>query len=102
MWKDRIPRGVGWIIATACLASLMTTATAGSFTRGCAARDLQLSKLIEDHENAKVISAQRTTEAMLTMMHARMVCHEGRVIDALALYDGIGRMMERSSILSER
>ena len=45
-------------------------ASAGSFTRGCAARDLEILRLIED---------------------ARMVCHAGRVLDAIALYDGIAR-----------
>jgi hypothetical protein len=102
MSQYRIPRGLGWAIAAACLASLMSTATAGSFTRGCAARDLQLSKLIEESEEANAVSAQKTTDAMMTMMYARIVCHEGRVVDALVLYDGVSEMMAGSSLLSER
>jgi hypothetical protein len=28
---------------------------------------------------------------MLSMLEARIVCHEGRVIDAMALYDSISQ-----------
>ena len=74
-------------LAAVCLGTLATTATAGSFTRGCAARDMQVLMLIEERESA--ISAQESTDAIMTMLHARIVCHEGRVLDALALYDDI-------------
>jgi len=47
--------------------------------------------LIEERESASAISAQESTDAIITMLHARMVCHEGRVLDALALYDGIAQ-----------
>jgi hypothetical protein len=76
-------------LAAVCLGTLTTTATAGSFTRGCAARDMQVLMLIEERESASAISAQESTDAIITMLHARMVCHEGRVVDALALYDDI-------------
>ena len=76
-------------LAAVCLGTLTTTATAGSFTRGCAARDMHVLMLIEERESASAISAQESTDAIITMLHARMVCHEGRVLDALALYDDI-------------
>jgi hypothetical protein len=63
--------------------------TAGSFTRGCAARDLQILKLIEERENTNAISAERLSDAMLTMMNARMICYDGHVVDALAIYDSV-------------
>jgi hypothetical protein len=68
-----------------------TSAQAGSFTRGCAARDMQILKLIEDRESANAISAQKLSEALKTMMNARVVCHEGYVMDALAIYDAIAK-----------
>jgi hypothetical protein len=68
--------------------SVMThAAAAGSFTRGCAARDLQLLTVIEEQENAGSIPAEKISEALLEMMNARIVCHQGRVLDALAIYD---------------
>jgi hypothetical protein len=78
------------------LGTLTTPAAAGSFTRGCAARDMQVLMLIEEHESASTISVQESSDAIIAMLHARMVCHEGRVLDAFALYDDIaGRLTVR-------
>jgi hypothetical protein len=73
------------------LATLTTTATAGSFTRGCAARDMQILMLIEDREAASAGSPGKLHDAMLKMLRARILCHEGYVLDALAIYDGIAQ-----------
>ena len=78
-------------LAVVCLGALTTTAIAGSFTRGCAARDMQVLMLIEQRESVSDISTEQSTEAIIAMLDARMVCHEGRVLDALALYDGIAQ-----------
>jgi hypothetical protein len=64
-------------------------AAAGSFTRGCAARDLQLLIVIEEQELTGSISAEKISEALLEMMHARIVCHQGQVLDALAIYNAV-------------
>ena len=42
------------------------------------------------------------TAAMLTMMHARNVCHGGYVVDALAIYEGIIQSITPSPVLSSR
>src|SRR5712691_3987125 len=76
-------------VAALCLGAMSAGATAGSFTRGCAARDLQILKLIEERESANAISAEKLSDAVLTMMHARIVCYQGRVMDALAIYDDV-------------
>jgi len=60
-------------------------ASGGTFTRGCAARDMQIMMLIE----ASGISPQAKNDAVRTIMHARVMCFEGQVVDALALYDNI-------------
>jgi hypothetical protein len=70
---------------------MINSANARSFTRGCAARDLQILMLIEERESANAISAERLSDAMVKMMHARMVCYEGHVVDALAIYDSVAR-----------
>jgi hypothetical protein len=82
-------RPTSWMLATV-IVSVMTHATAaGSFTRGCAARDLQLLIVIEEQELTGSISAEKISEALLEMMHARIVCHQGQVLDALAIYNAV-------------
>jgi len=75
--------------AVLCLGAMIAATAAGSFTRGCAARDLQILMLIEERENTNAVSAERLNEAMLTMMNARMVCSDGHEADALTMYDTI-------------
>src|SRR5438552_8171217 len=87
-------------VAAICLSTSSAIASAGSFTRGCAARDMQVLMLIEARESAAAISTQKSTDAIRAIMHARMVCHAGQVLDALGLYDGITRSLE--PVLSER
>ena len=62
-------------VATAALSlgAMINGTTAGSFTRGCAARDLQILMLIEQREEANAISAERLSDAM----DARMICYDG-------------------------
>jgi hypothetical protein len=102
MRKIRTQNGIRWALAAVCLAALTSGAIAASFTRSCAARDMQLLKLIEERENADAISAEKSTDALLTIMHARMVCFEGRVLDALAIYDGISQSVAPNPLLSDR
>ena len=78
-----------WVIAAIGVGMMLDGATAGSFTRGCAARDLQILFLIEEQEAAGSVPAERLSDALNEMMHARIVCHEGRVLDALAIYDAV-------------
>ena len=85
----RIFRPTRWMLATIVFGVMTHAAAAGSFTRGCAARDLQLLTVIEEQENAGSIPAEKISEALLEMMHARIVCHQGRVLDALAIYDAV-------------
>jgi hypothetical protein len=71
------------------MGAMISGTAAGSFTRGCAARDLQILMLIEQREETNAISAERLSDALVTMMNARMICYDGHVVDALAIYDGV-------------
>ena len=82
-------RPIPWMLATVVVSVMTHAAAAGSFTRGCAARDLQLLTVIEEQELTGSISAEKISEALLEMMHARIVCHQGQVLDALAIYDAV-------------
>ena len=76
-------------VATLCLCAVIKPTTAGSLTRGCAARDLQILMAIEEKENTNAVSAERLSDAMITMMSARMMCYDGHEADALRTYDSI-------------
>jgi hypothetical protein len=82
-------RPTSWMLATVVVGVMTHAAAAGSFTRGCAARDLQLLTVIEEQELTGSIPAEKISEALIEMMHARIVCHQGRVLDALAIYDAV-------------
>src|SRR5262249_61729752 len=76
-------------VVALCLGAMINGAAAGSFTLSCAARDLQIPKLIEERENTGAISAERLSDTMVTMMNARTMCYGGQVVDALAMYDRV-------------
>ena len=96
MRKHLLNCSVQVALAALCLGAVINSTTAGSFTRGCAARDLQILMLIEERESTNAISAERLSDALLTMMNARMVCYEGHVVDALAIYDSVARSLAAS------
>jgi hypothetical protein len=85
-------------IAALCLGAMINGTIAGSFTRGCAARDLQILMLIEERESTNAISAEKLSDALATMMNARMICYDGHVVDALAIYDGVARSLTPSNL----
>jgi hypothetical protein len=58
--------------------------------------------LIEDRESTRAVSADQLRDAMLSIMHARIVCHGGHVLDALAIYDGIAQNITPQPALSGR
>jgi hypothetical protein len=82
-------------IAAVCLGTVTNgMAAGGAFTRGCAARDMQIMLMLEVSPS----SSQELNDAVLAMIDARMMCFEGQVIDALALYDSIAeRLMVAAS-----
>ena len=98
MRKHLLNSSVRSAAAALCLGAVSSNTIAGSFTRGCAARDLQILMLIEERENASAISAERLSDAMLTILDARMICHEGRVIDALAIYDRVAESLAGNNL----
>jgi hypothetical protein len=59
------------------------------FAPACAAKEVPSLTLIEEHGAAGDVSAERLSNAGMTLYRARSVCHAGRVGEALALYDSI-------------
>ena len=84
------------ISSMALIAVLLGTATSslaggGSFTRGCAARDMQVLMMVEQLDSGNDLAAQQMNEVMSELFDARMVCLSGRVLDALVIYDSVAR-----------
>ena len=86
----------------AVLVGMVTNSTAGggSFTRGCAARDMQILMMMEQRDI--VIAAQELNEVLTTIFDARMVCFEGRVLDALEIYDNLAQRIASERIFFGR
>jgi len=82
-----------WIITLACLcagAGIAKTADRLHTTAAeCAARDVKLITLIEDRGEAQDIASDQLAEMAFTMLRARQTCHDGRIADALAIYDSV-------------
>jgi hypothetical protein len=93
MHKNRFGYSVRWGLVSVFLWTMIDSTIAGSFTRGCAARDLQVLMLIEERESSHAVPAEKLSDAMLLVLEARMVCYEGRVMDAMALYDSIAQSL---------
>jgi hypothetical protein len=55
----------------------------------CALKEVKVITLIEDHGDAGDLPSDSLGDAGLAMLRARLACYEGRVGEALALYDGI-------------
>ena len=102
MSKNLSRHFVLFALASVHLCTMINSTTAGSFTRGCAARDLQILMVIEERENTDAVSAEKLSDAMLAMLEARLVCYAGRVTDAMALYDSIVQGITPDTFLSVR
>jgi hypothetical protein len=79
---------IGYCVAVAAISLGTVTngmADGGTFTRGCAGHEMQIKMMLEGGD----ISAQERKDATSTMVDARLMCLDGYVMDALALYDGI-------------
>jgi hypothetical protein len=65
-------------------------------------RELQVLMRIEEREGTNAVPADKLGDAMFAMLQARIVCHEGHVMDAMALYDSIAQGVTPNTMLSAR
>lgn len=75
-------------------------AASSSIAPLCAARDLDVITLIEQHGIAEDIAPDRLAKASMAMLAAREVCEAGRTEKAVALYDDIIGSLD--SMVSQR
>ena len=60
-----------------------------SFALICAEREVQVITLLEDHADAQLLSSDTLGAAGLTRMEAQSTCYQGRIVEAVGIYDGI-------------
>jgi hypothetical protein len=61
----------------------------GPFATVCALKEIKVITLIEDHGAAADLPSNKLSDAGLAMLRARLACYDGRVAEAVALYDEI-------------
>jgi hypothetical protein len=70
-------------------AGKMADEAAASFASICADREVQVVTLIEDHARAVDPSSDALSAAGFARLQAQAACYDGRVAEAVAMYDGI-------------
>lgn len=80
----------------------MAQAPVGPFAEACALKEVTVITLIEDHGAAQDVPADRLGEAGITMLNARGACYEGRVSEAIALYESILALGPVASLREQR
>ncbi len=96
MRKHLLNCSVHVAVAALCLGAMVNGTAAGSFTRACAARDLQILMMIEERESTSAISPEKLSDAIFMMMDVRMICNEGHETDALAIYETVAKSLAPS------
>jgi hypothetical protein len=88
----RLCATTGIIVAT-CAACAVAGATGSEEDTAlapiCAEREVQVITLLEDHALAQVLASDKLGEAGLARLEAQMTCYQGRVAEAVSIYDRI-------------
>jgi hypothetical protein len=90
---------IGYFLCVATVS--LATATAaqaggGMFARGCASRDIQVMLMLE----TSGMSPHQLDDAMRILVHARIMCFDGQIMDALALYEHLAQSVTSAWVLS--
>ena len=90
--RFRDPRMLLALVLGVCLAtatSAMGQQQEQKLAQECAVMDIKVVTLIEEHGDAGDLPTDRLASAGMAMMRARSLCYQGRVGEALALYQSI-------------
>jgi hypothetical protein len=79
------------LVAAVLLSAGINTGTAGEnvFLSACAERDLRIVMLLEHTEGTNDVAPDKLARVFFTVMAARNACAEGRIAEAIVLYDGV-------------
>ncbi len=87
--ERRLLPALALVASLAMTVSTMAQGQAGQLARECALKEIAVITLIEDHVAAEDLPAVRLGNAGQAMLQARAACYDGRVGEALALYESI-------------
>jgi hypothetical protein len=85
----RIGAATGIIIATCAASNAAGSEQETALAPVCAEREVQVITLLEDHALAQDIASDRLGDAGLARLEAQMTCYQGRVAEAVSIYDRI-------------
>jgi hypothetical protein len=88
----RLGATTGIIVATCAICSVASATGSEEDTTLaliCAEREVQVITLLEDHALAQDVASDKLGEAGLARLEAQMTCYQGRVAEAVSLYDRI-------------
>jgi uncharacterized membrane protein len=100
--ERRVLPALALVASFAMTISATAQGQAGQFARECALKETTVITLIEDHGAAEDLPGDRLSDAAMTMMRARMACYDGRVGEALALYESIFDLGPVASLRRQR
>ena len=100
--KRRVLPALALGASLAMTISAIAQGQAAQFARECALKEIAVITVIEDHGAAQDLPADRLGDAGLTMLRARSACYEGRVSEALALYESILDLGPVASLRGQR
>jgi hypothetical protein len=83
------PLGLAFALFVACSPGAMAQERSPSFASICAQREVTVLTLLEDHGRVLDVSSDALGEAGLARMQAQTTCYQGRIAEAVSIYDGI-------------
>ena len=85
----RIGAATGIIIATCAASNAAGNDQETALAPICAEREVQVITLLDDHALAQDVASDKLGEAGLARLEAQMTCYQGRVAEAVSIYDRI-------------
>jgi len=85
----RLGAAMSFAFATYAAAGVMAQEQSTPLALVCAERDVLVITLLEDHGRAQDVSSEALGKAGLNRIRAYTTCYEGRVAEAVLIYDGI-------------
>ncbi len=100
--EHRLLQALALMASLAMTMSATAQGPAAQFPRECALKEITVITLIEEHGEAEDLPADALRNATLTMLRARSVCRDGRVGEALAVYESILNLGPVASLPRQR
>jgi hypothetical protein len=85
------------LFASSVLIVSASVGSAETFSPQCAAEDIRLVIMIEEHGTTGAIPSDRLHAAYVATLQARSVCKDGQVAEAIRMYGDVSLTSEEAS-----